>query len=112
MIGLYRIIKSDLFGIARRLKEIDKSYFVVYSYRDKRYEVHNKDNKGNTFCFASDALDERTVFKARRTRRERIDALIKEIERDNERYLQNAKYATSKNIEMGAEKVLSAGGNI
>lgn len=110
MIGLYQTIKGDLFNIARRLKEVDKDYFVVYSYRDHRYEVHNKGNKGNTFCFASPSLDERVIIKARRTRRERIAHLLREMEASNEKYMKNALSQTAKNIERGAEKVLSKGG--
>ncbi|MCH5164002.1 MAG: hypothetical protein J1F36_03210 [Clostridiales bacterium] len=110
MIGLYQTIKGDLFDIARRLKEVDKDYFVVYSYRDHRYEVHNRGNKGNTFCFSAPSLDERVVIRARRTRRERIAQLMREIEAGNENYMKNALHQTAKNIEMGAEKVLSKGG--
>ena len=110
MIGLYRKIDCDLFNIARRLKTLDKDYFVVYSYRDNRYEVHNRGNKGNTFCFAAPKLDERVINKARKTRRERIDLLLKETELDNEKYMKAAMYETAKRIEMGAENALSKGG--
>ena len=110
MIGLCRIISKDLFGIADRLKAIDKDYFVVYSYRDNRYEVHNGGNRGNTFCFAADKLDCRVLDKARRTRRERVEKLMREAEEENERLMREEVYKTVKNIEMGAENVLSKGG--
>ena len=110
MIGLYQTIRGDLFGIARRLKAIDKGYFVVYSYRDNRYEVHNSGNKGNTFCFAAQKLDGRVLVKARQTRRERIDRLLKEMEKDNQRKKCDILSQTVKRIEMEAEQVLSKGG--
>lgn len=110
MIGLYREIRGDLFNIVRRLKAFDKDYFVVYSYRDNRYEVHNKGNKGNTFCFACPSLDERTIIKALKTRRERIEDLLRETELDNERRLKEEMRKTAKKIEFGSENVLSKGG--
>ncbi|MBR2967470.1 MAG: hypothetical protein IKC35_01670 [Clostridia bacterium] len=110
MIGLYQTIKGDLFGIARRLKAIDKDYFVVYSYRDNRYEVHNKGNKGNTFCFSASKLDQRVLTRAMQTRRERLEKLLKETELENERNLKSSLSKTVKDIEFGAERVLSKGG--
>lgn len=110
MIGLYREIRGDLFNIVRRLKALDRDYFVVYSYRDNRYEVHNRGNKGNTFCFACSSLDERTVKKALKTRRERIAELLRETEIENERRLKEEMRKTAKKIEFGSEKVLSEGG--
>lgn len=109
MIGLYRKIDGDLLNISRRLKTIDKDYFVVFSYRDHRYEIHNKGNKGNTFCFWAPALDERVIVRARRTRRERIKKLLEEIESSNERMLKLSKEQTVKSIETGAEKVFGRG---
>lgn len=110
MIGLFHIVKNDLFGIANRLKTLDSDYFVVYSYRDSRYEIHNKGNKGNTFCFAAERLDERVIVKARRTRRERIKKLIEEMERDNDALLDKYKDETIRRIETGAERAFSKGG--
>ncbi len=110
MIGSYREIKNDLFGIARRLAAIDRDYFVVYSYRDSRYEIHNRGNKGNTFCFSCPCLDERTITRALKTRRERIEELLKETERDNRRILKEETAKTVKKIELGAERALSKGG--
>ena len=101
------MVKDDLFGIAKRLKTLDRDYFVVYSYRDNRYEVHSKGNKGNTYCFSADRLDERVVVRARQTRRERIKALIEEMERENAALIEKNKAVTVRNIEMGAEKALS-----
>ncbi len=110
MIGLYHLVKNDLFNIANRLKAIDKDYFVVYSYRDNRYEVHSRGNRGNTFCFAADSLDERVLVKARKTRRERLQKLLEEMESHNRALLDKFKLDTVKNIELGAEKALSKGG--
>lgn len=65
-----RHITDDLYFIASRLKEIDPSYFVVYNLLKSRYEVHSKEQRGNTLCFVVpyDRLDARTIEYAKRTR--------------------------------------------
>lgn len=75
----------DLYDIADRLKEIDKDYFVFFSYRDRRYEVHNRAQRGGTLALTVPypRLDERTVRLVRRSRAERADEFIAETEREN-----------------------------
>ncbi len=65
-----RPITDDLYFIASRLKEIDPSYFVVYNLLRSRYEVHSKEQRGDTLCFVVPykALDARTLEYAARTR--------------------------------------------
>lgn len=38
----YLTIKSDVFNINKRIKSINKNYFVVFNKKLKRLEVHNK----------------------------------------------------------------------
>ncbi len=105
MIGTARIIDNDLFGIAARLKSIDDSYFVVYSYKSRRYEVHARNQRGGTFALAVPypELDERTVRLVRRTRSERGKKLFEEMERENreleKREITRAVKKTEKEIE-------------
>lgn len=86
------VIKSDVFDIARRLKEIDSGYFIVYNTAKRRYEVHNDGQKGNTFCLVVpyDCLDARTVELVQRTRVSNMDCLIEELEADNKSMEQRA----------------------
>ena len=85
MIGKGRVIESDLYDIAKRLKEIDPSYFVFYRYKSKRYEVHSNEQRGNSLCFVVpyDKLDGRVLSYALRTRRERAEEFLQEMERQN-----------------------------
>lgn len=96
----YRIITQDLYGIAGRLKEIDRGYFAVYNPRKSRYEIHHKGQK-NTFCLAVpyDILDERTLRLVRRTRAERARELYEEIERENARIKREELYKLRKETE-------------
>lgn len=82
-----KVICSDVFDIAHRLKQIDSRYFVVYNTVKRRYEVHNSGQKGNTFCLVVpyDCLDARTLDYVRRTRVSNSKELIEQIEADNAR---------------------------
>lgn len=79
------MIEGDLFGIANRLKSIDKSYFIVYSYRRRRFEVHSSAQRGNTLALVLpyDRLDERTVRLVLETRVQRRKEFFAEMERAN-----------------------------
>ena len=85
-----KIIKNDLFNIVKRIKKIDKNYFIVFNYSYKRYEVHYKKQKGSSLCFVVDKpyLNSEVLTKAYKTSVRNYKALIKEISENNS-YLQN-----------------------
>lgn len=78
-------IENDALFICERLKEIDKSYYVVFDFKTQKYQVHSSHQKFNSFCFVVpfSCLDERTILYARKTRIENRDKIIKEIEMQN-----------------------------
>lgn len=88
----YEWIQSDTYRIADRLREIDPSYFVLLNHKNGKYEVHNTDNIGATFCFVVPfgRLDCRTLKYCRETRVERdvelqINKLNKRATKSRER---------------------------
>ena len=83
----YIFIKDDVYGIVKRIREIDDGYFIVLNTLRKKYEIHNINNKNGTYCFTSpyDNLDSRTYDYTQRTRIENSDKLLKEIEIKNEK---------------------------
>ncbi|MBO5224213.1 MAG: hypothetical protein J6C23_06860 [Clostridia bacterium] len=87
MYGVGYVVTDDLYSIAGRLKEIDDGYFIYYSYKDRRFEVHNKNQRGRTLSLVLPykRLDERTVRLVQKTRSERVDSLIRQMEEENER---------------------------
>ena len=107
MIGKYKEIKSDLFNISGRLKKIDSGYFVVFNYKKQQYEVHNRFNKGSSYCLGLpfDRLDYRTIDYVYKTRSENVEALFKEIEWDNERLIKEEHYKITKQAESGIEEI-------
>ena len=87
MIGVCEIISGDMFGVVDRIREIDGSYFVVRNYKTKKFEVHAENKRGTSLVLVLpfDRLDCRTVDHVRRTRVERVEKLLKEMEEENKR---------------------------
>jgi hypothetical protein len=80
------VIENDLFDIARRLKEIDAGYIVVYNKKRRRFEVRHERTRESFACMLPfDRLDERTVRHVRKTRAENTERLLREIEKNNEK---------------------------
>ena len=80
-------IKSDALNIVERLKEIDKSYYLVFNTIKGKYEVHSYNQQGCSYCLTcpNDALDERLCMLTKKTRRENLKDLIEEIDKENEK---------------------------
>lgn len=80
------VLQGDVFDICQRLKEVDETYFVVFNFNRKKFEVHSSLQRGSSYCFTIpyDCLDDRTIDFARKTSVARIDQLIKEIDQQNE----------------------------
>ncbi len=75
-------ITNDLFDIAWRLKAIDTSYELFYNPKKNRFEVWN--DRGLQVVVPYTKLDERAIIHVRKTRVERADQLLRQIERENE----------------------------
>ena len=77
-------IRSDVFDVADRIKEVDERYLLFYNLDQSRFEVRLKGDEGNVAVTWSGPLDARLVTKLRETHVRRRDELIKEIERSEE----------------------------
>lgn len=110
MIGTGYEVVSDLFGVADRLKEIDRDYFIFFSYRYRRFEVHNRAQRGSSLCLVLpyDRLDERTVRLVRRTRVKNAAGLLKEVERENAELGKLKLRKAVRNAELATERLFSA----
>ena len=80
----YQEIKSDVFDIAKRIKSIDKKYFVVFNRDKNKFEVHYKRNK-NTYelTIPYKTLDARAVEFVRKTAVQNKEKIFDEIEKSN-----------------------------
>lgn len=83
-----RVVKitHDVFDIADRLKEIDEGYYLVYNLTRKRYEVHHGEGeKSLQLVLPYDSLDARCVQRVRETRREYVENMLRDMDRENEK---------------------------
>lgn len=78
-------ILSDVYNIAKRIKDIDKYYYLVFNTSTNKFEVHNSYQVGGSFCLTIpyDFLDERTLNLVNQTRVENIERILNEIENNN-----------------------------
>lgn len=83
----YIPVYSDSLGITDRLKEIDGSYFILLNRKSGKFEIHSSQQKDGSFCLELPFpfLDARTLTYARKYRRERINEIIEEMDRENEK---------------------------
>ena len=88
---MYIKIENDLYSISQRLKEIDKDYFILLNTKKNSFEVHNSKQKDNTYCLTVpySELDSRTVSLVKSTKKEYMDNILNEIERNNKKLLGN-----------------------
>lgn len=79
-------IQNDIYFINSRIKEIDKNYQIFLNTVKKKFEVHNKEQIGDSFCLTVPypLLDDRTVKFVRKTRIENRKKIFEEIEKHNE----------------------------
>lgn len=80
-------VKSNVFCIPERLREIDKGYYVVFNTISQCFEVHHREQIGNTLALniPYGELDCRTVDLVRNTRIENGRKFIEDMDRHNER---------------------------
>ena len=78
-------MESDCLDIIKRIREIDKDYFVMYDLQEEKFQLHNSSQGRNTYCltFPFDALDERAYLYTLKTRVQNSDELFKQLEEEN-----------------------------
>lgn len=78
-------VDGDVFGISRRIRDIDDGYFIVWNGFRKKFEVHNIDTYPSTYEFTVpySELDSRTLDFCHETRVANTQKLLKEMEEKN-----------------------------
>lgn len=97
-------ITHDLFDIAWRLKAIDNRYELFYNNKLGRYEVWNQ--RGLQVVVPYPCLDERTVRHVQKTRIEKAEQLLLQIERDNEALLAKVEKAQKEACEYKSKNLI------
>ena len=80
-------IKSNVFHIPERLKEIDPTLFTFWNNKKQRIEIHCSENFGNTLYMVVpfNELDSRIVDHVRQNMRLREYGMLRAIEENNRR---------------------------
>lgn len=79
-------IKHDVFNIIKRLKKIDKNYFIVYNLNSKKFEVHHKASTNTLqLVLPYTNLDKRTLDLVLKTSVENQKKLLDEMEQNNKK---------------------------
>ena len=78
-------IYSDVYNISKRIKDIEKNYYIVYNTITKKFEIHNSAQKDTSYCLTLPylELDERTLNYVNKTKSENIEKILEEIEKNN-----------------------------
>ncbi len=103
-----KVITDDIFGIAKRLKEIDENYSLVFNQTLKRFEVHSSANKGDSLCVVCPyaQADARLLKIVRATRRERASEIFREIEEKNDRLVKDSEAKQKSDAKDRAKELL------
>lgn len=76
-------VEDDLFSVADRIKSIDDKYKIYYNGESRKFEVRSAVDDSLQVILPFDSLDCRAVDYVRKTRIERINAILEEIEKAN-----------------------------
>lgn len=78
-------ILHDVYNISKRMKCIDRGYYVVYDTSKQHFEIHNENQMGSSYCMTIpfEQLDERVIKLVRKNQSANIDEILEQIENDN-----------------------------
>ena len=99
-------ISHDVYDIAKRIKSIDRDYYMVYDTIRMKYEVHNSSQIGSSYCLTLpyDTLDERVLSYVNVTRVSNIDDILFRLDRDNNTLDREAKSEAVSRVEEFVEE--------
>lgn len=98
-------IDCDLFDIAKRIKEIDENYIIYFNPQKAKFELHRESygKVGYELTFPFNSLDARAINYCLKTRIERKEDLLKEMEKENKRLERLEIEKSKKEIELSFE---------
>lgn len=83
-------IENDVFDIVKRIKEIDKGYFILFDTKKGKFELHNI-FQPTTYCLTVpfDTLDNRLIDLIYYSNINNIDIIMEDIDKNNENIEKN-----------------------
>lgn len=93
-------ILFDVYNISKRIKNIERNYYIVFNTSSKKFEVHNSSQIGSSYCLTLpyDKLDERALKYVRSTNCTNIDEILEQIENDNKKRESATKSSAFSNV--------------
>lgn len=80
------LIKSDVFNINERIKQIDDGYFIIFDVFKKHFEIHNEKQIKNSYCLTwKKELDSRVLEYVEKTIIKNSEKILSEIEENNKK---------------------------
>ena len=78
-------IAHDVYNISKRIKDIDRNYYIVFNTSKQKFEVHSSQQIGSSYCLTLpfNCLDERSLKHVLKTQSVNIDEILENIENDN-----------------------------
>ena len=76
-------IKSDVFDIADRIREVDERYLLFYNLDRSRFEVRLEGRPNEIVITWNNPLDVRLVTKLRETHVRRVKRILEELEKQD-----------------------------
>lgn len=98
-------LTCDVYNISKRIKEIEKNYYIVFNTSKAKFEVHNSSQIGESYCLTLpyNTLDERALNYVRKTSVANIDYVLQEIENDNNKIESAEKTSAFNNVYQSIE---------
>ena len=80
-------IEYDVYNISKRIKDIDRNYYIVFNTSKQKFEVHLSSQIGSSYCLTLPfkSLDERVLKHVLKTQSVNIDEILENIENENNR---------------------------
>lgn len=75
----------DVYNISKRIKEIDKDYYIVFNTSNSKFEVHNSSQNFGSYCLTLPykTIDERVLEYVQKTSSANMDYILNEIQSNN-----------------------------
>lgn len=82
-----KIIKSDAFNIAKRIKKIDKNYLIKFNTKNNKFEVYYKRgfNEKLELSLPFESLNYKTIQKIFETKIENLKFIIEQMDENNKK---------------------------
>lgn len=105
-------IESDVFDIAKRVKQINENYYILFDTSKQKFELHSKEQQ-NSYCFSYpfQNLDNRFLDLVYTTNIKYIDNIMEDIDNNNREIEKREKQKTKSQTDYMFREIYSFANN-